>query len=319
MASLITDARQAANLILQGQLVAFPTETVYGLGCDATNQVACAKVYEIKGRPSLNPLIVHVASLEQAQQFGEFSDDALKLAAHFWPGPLTIVVPLKCTSLIAANARANLNTIAIRVPNNPIALELLRITQKPLAAPSANISNYISATNYHHVLDDFANTDLHILYSQASCSLKSVNYIGIESTILDTSTGKILMLRAGAIDEQEIMARANISISSAMEGSIKAPGMLQKHYSPTAKLRLNAKDLQPHEVGIDFANQLDSSSVQFTLSSTGNLAEAAMNLYTVLRWADKYATLRGMHLAIANIPHQGIGIAINDKLNRAAK
>lgn len=314
MAQLISEIAKAAILLQEGRLVAFPTETVYGLGADATNSAACQAIYSLKGRPSFNPLIVHVDSIQSAEEIGIFSPLAIKLAQHFWPGALTLVLPLKPEAKISLNVTAGLQTVGLRVPSHPLALEFLKAAKRPVAAPSANISNYVSATSYEHVLHDFANSDLHILVSQDS---KGINVIGgLESTIIDVSANSISILRSGMITKEYIQSVIGLSFDNNVEcGKIKSPGMLSKHYSPRASLRLNANNLQNGEVGIDFASNLQT---EFSLSASGNLFEAAKNLYDTLRKVDLYATKYGFRIAVAPIPNVGIGVAINDKLNRAA-
>jgi L-threonylcarbamoyladenylate synthase len=312
--NVIKSTYTAAELIKNGDVVAFPTETVYGLGAAANNFAACQKIYSLKNRPASNPLIVHVASIDQAKQIGHFSPTALKLAEHFWPGPLTLVVELRASAQIASNVTAGLNTIAIRIPNHKIALEFLQLAELPVAAPSANISNYVSATFASHVLNDFAGSSLNVLLEenmpvQLSC--------GLESTIIDTTKACPTILRHGIILAEEIESICKTKLAQYTDGKIKAPGMMLKHYSPKTKLRLNASEVLNNEVGIDFGKKLKS---HFTLSDTGNLQEAAQNLYAILREADLFAIQNNLNqIALANIPDVGIGIAINDKLTRASK
>ena len=315
MAQLISEIAKAAILLQEGKLVAFPTETVYGLGADATNSAACQAIYSLKGRPSFNPLIVHVDSIQAAEEIGVFSPLAIKLAQHFWPGALTLVLPVKPQAKISPNVTAGLQTVGVRVPSHPLALEFLKAAKKPVAAPSANISNYVSATSYEHVLHDFLNSDLHILVSG---DYKEINVIGgLESTIVDVSSNSISILRSGMITKENIQHVIGLSLDDDFVEcrKIKSPGMLSKHYSPRASLRLNANNLQNGEVGIDFASNLQT---EFSLSASGNLFEAAKNLYDTLRKVDQYATKYGLRIAVAPIPNVGIGVAINDKLNRAA-
>jgi L-threonylcarbamoyladenylate synthase len=307
MAILINDIAQAAFLIQNGQPVAFPTETVYGLGADASNFDACAQIYKLKGRPAFNPLIVHVSCLEQAEEIGDFSSGALSAATRFWPGPLSLVVKLKKSALIASNVTANLPTIAIRMPSNKTALDLIRFSGKAIAAPSANISNYISATSAEHVMNDFADKDLHVLYCD------DYQNLGLESTIVDFSLDRPVILRHGIILAEDL----NLSDNCIEQGHVKSPGMLLKHYAPRCRLYLDAENSALDSVAIDFGGKLDSV---FTLSKTGDLHEAAMNLYAVLRQADLYAMKNNYNkIIVASVPKIGLGVAINDKLNRAAK
>lgn len=312
MAKLINDLNLAAKALQQGQVVAFPTETVYGLGASALSFDACQKIYHLKGRPSFNPLIVHVASLEQAKLIGEFSGVATKLAKKFWPGPLTLVVKLKKSAKIASNVTAGLDTIAIRIPCHPTASKLLELVDIPIAAPSANISGYVTSTSADHVLNDFADKDLYVLSSD-----ESNQACGLESTIIDT-TQKLTILRSGVILPADIQEACGTwpDACSGSTNSPKAPGMLLAHYSPTSRLRLNVDKLKNDEVGLDFNNQLTSD---FSLSRSGNLDEAAFNLYGLLREADRYVIAKRLKgIAVAKIPYVGVGIAINDRLIRAA-
>jgi L-threonylcarbamoyladenylate synthase len=308
MASIIRLISEAAGLIQKGSVVAFPTETVYGLGADATSSIACKKIYSLKQRPPSNPLIVHVASIEDAYEIGDFSDLAIKLATKFWPGPLTLVVKLKKTSGISSIVTAGLDTIALRIPNNKVALELIKTANVPIAAPSANISNYVSATSLDHVLNDFSDTKLSILIEE------NPEMKGLESTIVDTTLGSLVILRHGFILAEDIATVGNLI--EVQHTVVKAPGMLLKHYSPKSKLRLNATEVMCNEVGIGFAE----FEFDFNLSKKGDLYEAAANLYDILRKADQYAIKNNIaQIAIASIPDIGIGVAINDKLTRASK
>jgi L-threonylcarbamoyladenylate synthase len=308
MARLIGSVAVAAALINRGLPIAFPTETVYGLGADASDEDACSQIYRLKGRPSINPLIVHVASLEQAMEIGHFSPLALSVVEKFWPGPLTVVVKKKDNAQIAKNVTAGLSTVAIRVPSHPIALELINLSGKMIAAPSGNISNYVSATSASHVMDDFPYDDFYILSSNDSQNL------GLESTIVDFSGDEPKILRHGVILAEDM----NISFANSQDNArgVKAPGMLLKHYSPRSKLYINASVALPDAACIDFNGQIES---QFTLSKTGDLTEAAVNLYTILRQADFYAMQQKYYkIVVASVPNIGLGIAINDKLTRAA-
>jgi L-threonylcarbamoyladenylate synthase len=283
---------------------------VYGLGAAADDQAACAKIYAMKGRPGFNPLIVHVSSIEQAILLGDFSDAACALAEKFWPGPLTLVVKMRLNNSIALNVTAGLETIALRMPAHPCAQELIRQSGKAIAAPSANISNYISATTYQHVLDDFSQTDLDILVSQ------NHEPCGIESTIIDTTTKPLQILRHGFILLQDIQELTGLELSDILSGGIKAPGMLSKHYAPKSALRLNATLIDENEIGIDFGGQL--MGAKYSLSLNANINQAALLLYDILRQADAYSIHQKLNrIAIATIPNTGVGIAINDRLKRS--
>lgn len=309
MPNIIHSPELAAALINQGFVVAFPTETVYGLGAAADNQMACAKIYALKGRPAFNPLIVHVGSILQAQSLGYFNKTALLLAQKFWPGPLTLVVKRRFDNNIALCVTAGLDTIAIRMPAHPCALELLRISGKAIAAPSANISNYITATSYRHVQDDFSHTDLNIL---ASSDLQAC---ALESTIIDTTTAPLQILRHGVILPSHLQEITGLELGDSCSEEIKAPGMLSKHYAPRSAVRLNATSIEAQEVGIDFGAQLIGA--KFNLSASGDLFRAGAQLYDTLRQADAYASAQKLKIAISSIPNQGIGVAINDRLKRA--
>ncbi|WP_341747521.1 L-threonylcarbamoyladenylate synthase [Candidatus Tisiphia endosymbiont of Dascillus cervinus] len=309
--------RQAAKFIKSGNVVAFPTETVYGLGADASNEQACQKIFKIKKRPSINPLIVHVATMSQAKTIGEFNADATKLSEVFWPGPLSIVVPLKSGANIAESVLSGMTTVALRIPSHNIALELIRKSATPIAAPSANPSGYISSTTLQHVQEHFANDqDIFILEDNLNdCKCQ----YGIESTIVDSTTNNLTILRDGFITLEaleKVIGKKLDKTSSLMQ--IKAPGMMNKHYSPRVKVRLNAESLEANEVGLNFADSKLEGNFSLNLSLTGDLIIAASNLFASLRILDNYAELNGLAIAVASIPEVGIGVAINDRLKRAA-
>ncbi|WP_341756576.1 MULTISPECIES: L-threonylcarbamoyladenylate synthase [unclassified Candidatus Tisiphia] len=309
--------KQAAKFIKSGNVVAFPTETVYGLGADASNEQACQKIFKIKKRPSINPLIVHVATMSQAKTIGEFNADAIKLSEVFWPGPLSIVVPLKSGANIAESVLAGMTTVALRIPSHNIALELIRKSATPIAAPSANPSGYISSTTLQHVQEHFANDqDIFILEDNLNdCKCQ----YGIESTIVDSTTNNLTILRDGFITLEALekaIGKKLDKTSSLMQ--IKAPGMMNKHYSPRVKVRLNAESLEANEVGLNFADSKLEGNFSLNLSLTGDLIETASNLFASLRILDNYAELNGLAIAVASIPEVGIGVAINDRLKRAA-
>jgi L-threonylcarbamoyladenylate synthase len=286
---------EAARLILAGQCVAVPTETVYGLAADATNGEAVAGIYAAKGRPSFNPLIVHVPGLSAAREIGVFDEQAERLAAEHWPGPLTLVVPLRQPSPIASIASAGLPTIGLRVPAHPAMQALLRAVGRPLAAPSANASGAISPTRAEHVLKSLDGCIPLIIDSGPTER-------GIESTIVAATGGPLRLLRAGPI-EIEAMATAG--------NRIEAPGQLASHYAPSKPLRLNASSAAPDEFWIGFGE----SSGDENLSASGDLIEAAARLFDLLHQADDAAQSR---IAVAPVPETGLGAAINDRLRRAA-
>ncbi len=306
---------KAVAYIKAGKIVAFPTETVYGLGADATNEIACQRIFSLKKRPLSNPLIIHVASLEQAERIGDFSEDAYKLGS-LWPGPLTIVTTLKDKKSIANCALANLPTVALRVSSHPLALALINEAACPIAAPSANPSGYVSATLYEHVLEHFASQDIIALKAEDGC------VYGLESTIVDVTSNIPVILRYGFIGVELIEAIVGKKVGSAANiHTIRAPGMLTKHYSTKIAIRLNAIHLQIDEIGLNFGESKLLGNYSLNLSEKGDLAQAASNLYAMLRQLDKYAENNSsiIGIAVAPIPLcSSLGIAINDRLKRAA-
>ncbi|ADE30424.1 L-threonylcarbamoyladenylate synthase [Rickettsia prowazekii] len=309
---------KAVQFIKSGKVVVFPTETVYGIGADATNNEACLKIFQFKNRPAINPLIVHVTSIVQAKAIGEFNKLAEKIASKFWPGPLSIVVPLKDNVNIAPSVTAGLNTIALRIPSYPIALALIRQSVVPIAAPSANPSNYISPTNAEHVTKHFKdNREIFILAPE----IYQCEY-GLESTIIDTTTVIPTILREGFITSEILEELLGVKILKASEinSIVKAPGMLKKHYSPNVHVRLNAINLNDKEIGLNFGNSNLTGKFALNLSTEGNIIEAAANLYSYLRILDDYAVSNDINcIAVAPVPLTNIGAAINDRLKRAAK
>lgn len=286
---------EAARLVLAGQPVAVPTETVYGLAADATNAEAVARIYAAKGRPSFNPLIVHVPDLEAAERLGRFNDEARSLAQQHWPGPLTLVVPLHHDSGIAAIVTAGLPTIALRVPAHPAMQALLRTCGRPLAAPSANASGRISPTRAAHVL---ASLDGRIpLVIDGGATER-----GIESTIIAATEGQLRLLRRGPIEVDAVESDS---------GRIEAPGQLATHYAPRKPLRLDATEAEEDEFLIGFGPVKGYVS----LSERGDPVEAAARLFDFLHHADEAPQPR---IAVAPIPGPGIAAAIRDRLKRAA-
>lgn len=286
---------EAARLILAGQPVAVPTETVYGLAADATSAEAVARIYEAKGRPSFNPLIVHVPDLAGAGRFGDFNEAALALAERHWPGPLTLVVPLRQGAGIASIVTAGLPTIALRVPAHPAMQALLLATGRPLAAPSANASGSISPTRAQHVLKSLGGRIPLIIDGGPTQR-------GLESTIVAATGGILRLLRPGPIEVE-----AEIGSGERVE----APGQLRSHYAPSKPIRLDAKGAAPDEFLIGFGDVPGDA----TLSMSGDLIEAAARLFDVLHEADASPKQR---IAVASIPTTAIGAAINDRLRRAA-
>lgn len=294
---------RAAHLLQTGHLVAFPTETVYGLGADATDDRAVARIFAAKGRPQFNPLIVHVTSLAQAQEIGVFDETALRLAQAFWPGALTLVVPLNPAAGIAPLVSAGLPSIALRLPDHALARDLLTRTARPVAAPSANPSGRISPTSADHVIEGL-NGRIEAVLDGGPCPL------GLESTIIGT-TGAPTLLRPGGLPVEAIEACLGVPLARHAPGAVpNAPGQLASHYAPRAALRLNATSARPGEVLLGFG----PVEGDLTLSATGDLTEAAATLFQHLHRLDQ----TGKPIAVAQIPDHGLGRAINDRLHRAA-
>jgi L-threonylcarbamoyladenylate synthase len=285
---------EAARLILAGEPVAVATETVYGLAADATNAEAVARIYEAKGRPSFNPLIVHVPDLASAEQVGEFCAAARALAEEHWPGPLTLVVPLRDGAHITSIVTAGLPTVGIRIPAHPAMQALLRAVGRPLAAPSANASGAISPTRAEHVLKSLGGRiPLIIDAGPTQC--------GLESTIIAATGGPLRLLRPGpiAIDAEQVSG-----------SRVEAPGQLASHYAPSKPLRLNADEAEADEYLIGFGPVAGDAS----LSPSGDLVEAAARLFDLLHRADASEKPR---IAVSPVPNEGLGQAINDRLTRA--
>jgi L-threonylcarbamoyladenylate synthase len=302
---------EAARLIRDGGLVAFPTETVYGLGADATDAAAIAKVYAAKGRPSFNPLIAHVADAEAARRDGVFSATASKLAERFWPGPLTLVVPVARGSRICDLARAGLRSVGLRVPAHPIAHALLAEVGRPIAAPSANRSGHVSPVSADHVIEDLGES-IDLVLDGGPCA------VGIESTIVACIDDRPRLLRPGGIARTEIegvLGMAVTVIDGRAAGGPIAPGMLASHYAPRAALRLDATAPEPGEAGLDFGGRFPPGDHVLDLSPRGDTIEAAANLYSYLRRLDASGADT---IAVAPIPAAGLGEAIRDRLERAA-
>ena len=301
--------RAATGLLRTGELVAFPTETVYGLGADAQNDRAVAAIFEAKGRPAFNPLIVHVADRAAAERLAEFDDRARALARAFWPGPLTLVLPRRPGSGLAERVTAGLPTVALRVPAHPLARDLLAAFGGPLAAPSANPSGQVSATTPAHVLEGLGGRIAAVL-DGGPCSL------GLESTIIGFEDGAPVLLRPGGLPVEAVAEALGCPIGLPEGDGVTAPGQLASHYAPRAALRLDAAGPRPGEVWLGFGPD-DGSGL--SLSPTGDLAEAAAGLFSRLREADALAARTGAAgIAVAPIPDAGLGRAINDRLARAA-
>jgi L-threonylcarbamoyladenylate synthase len=301
----------AAKALADGDLVAFPTETVYGLGADARDGIAVAKIFAAKGRPSFNPLIAHVASLADAIKAGNFDERATRLGEAFWPGPLTLVVPCSDECPVHELARAGLETVALRVPAHPVAHQLLEIFGSPVVAPSANPSGRISPTSAEHVAEDLDGKVALILDDGRT-------HIGLESTVIACLPGEpVRLLRPGGLARTEIERVLGEKLQEATD-NVQAPGMLAQHYAPDALVRLNAEDVAPDEAFLGFGTTepLGGRGIaHLNLSPTGDLAEAAANLFAYLRELD---SLGPRTIAVSPIPDHGLGEAINDRLKRAA-
>lgn len=294
---------RAAALLREGRLVAFPTETVYGLGADATNGQAVASVFEAKGRPRFNPLIVHVPSLAEARRCAEIDGDALRLAEAFWPGPLTLVVPVVAASGISDLVTAGLETIALRVPEAPMARDLIARAGRPIAAPSANPSGSVSPTTADHVMSGLSGR-IDAVLDGGPCD------VGLESTIVAVGDAPTL-LRPGGLPVEQIEAGLGRSVLARDEtGAVTAPGQLESHYAPSVGVRLDAKCAGAGEVMLGFGD-VDGD---MNLSPSGDMREAAANLFAALRALDN---ADGRTIAVAPIPDTGLGRAINDRLRRA--
>jgi L-threonylcarbamoyladenylate synthase len=300
---------EAARILRRGGLVALPTETVYGLAADATSESAVARIYAAKARPKFNPLIAHVTSLEAALGQGIFSADALRLAEAFWPGPLTLVLPLAPGATVCAAARAGQPDIALRVPIHPVALAVIAAAGRPLAAPSANRSGRVSPVTAAHVARDFAG-EIDLILDAGRCP------VGLESTIIACLEEHSRLLRPGGIARTDIEAVLGDALGeSAGVGPVRSPGMSRSHYAPRAKLRLEAAKRDNGEAGLDFGGIFGEDKNVLDLSPRRDLAEAASNLFSFLRELD---AREPASIAVAPIPHEGLGEAINDRLARAA-
>ncbi len=307
----------AVRLLARGGLVAFPTETVYGLGADAANPAAVARLYQAKGRPSFNPLIAHVCDVEAAQRVGRFDASAMQLAGAFWPGPLTLVLPKTKRCTVADLATAGLDTIAIRIPGHPLAQEILRAFGGPIVAPSANLSGHVSPTTAAHVQSDLAGR-IDLIVDGGAVE------VGVESTIVGCFDEPIL-LRPGGLPRLEIegvLGRA--LLQPAEDPGVEsdqplAPGMLASHYAPRMRVRLDADRVEAGEALLAFGSiavpGVDVATAVLNLSARGDLAEAAASLFSHLRALDASGARA---IAVMPVPRHGLGEAINDRLRRAA-
>jgi len=301
----------ASKALRDGDLVAFPSETVYGLGAEATNDLAVAKIYTAKGRPTFNPLIVHVPSVEAAQRYVVFDDRARRFCEEFCPGAVSVVLPRRPDCTLSLLVSAGLESVAIRIPNHPVAQAVLIESNVPIAAPSANPSGAVSPTRADHVLAGWPDPDKEgpkFVIDGGNCS------IGLESTVIDLSTAAPTLLRPGGISIEDIEQKIGpIAIAIHDDDAPKSPGMLSRHYAPETPIRLNTSDDNQDAVYIGFGP--GDANAEFNLSVSGDLQEAAANLFSMLRQVD---LLGKEMIAVAPIPTSGLGLAINDRLSRAA-
>ncbi len=305
--------RGGAAILSDGGLVAFPTETVYGLGADARNDQAVARIFAVKNRPQFNPLIVHVKDIDTAAENADFDDRARALAARHWPGPLTLVLPRRVDCGLSLLVSAGLDTVALRVPAQWTAQALLAAFDGPIAAPSANASGAVSPTRAEDVEDSLGDA-VDLIIDDGPCS------IGLESTVVEVSGDTLSILRHGAVTLEELKAEFGpVADASAMGDSgaaVKSPGMLARHYATALPLRLEATSVAANEALLAFGEPVaPGAAITVNLSPTGDLGEAAANLFALLRALDlpKYKAI-----AVAPIPDEGLGRAINDRLRRAA-
>ncbi len=306
-----TAVDEAVHALSAGDCVAIPTETVYGLAADATNGTAVAKIFELKDRPRFNPLICHVSDLDMAQKYGLLNQTSLALAEKFWPGPLTIVVPVNPTSGVHDLVTAGLVTIGLRCPSG-MTCRIIERFGKPLAAPSANKSGRISSTSAQHVADEFKTQDL-LIVDGGACE------VGIESTIVKAEADRLILLRPGVITAEEMQLATGIAVETASTDMIEAPGMMKSHYAPNAAMQLEVTKCPEGAGLLAFSNgngkDRDGAARIMNLSESGDLREAAANLYHHLKALD---SLEPKLIAVEPIPLGGLGDAINDRLARAA-
>jgi L-threonylcarbamoyladenylate synthase len=306
---------EGAQLLKNGECVVIPTETVYGLAADATNGAAVAKIFDIKGRPTFNPLISHFYSINHVMEYVGLNDDARGLAAAFWPGPMTLIVNRLTDCRLNNLTTAGLKTVAVRVPSHATAQKIIKAVGLPLAAPSANKSGEVSPTSATHVLESLGDKSPLIIADGSSV-------VGLESTVIDCTGDKAIILRPGAItaDQCADVLGYDIEIDLGNHDKPKSPGQLLKHYAPRTPVRLKAYDVQNDEVLLAFGStkfiSVDKAVKVLNLSEDGDLHQAASNLFSYLRQLDN---VRASSIAVMDIPKNGIGLAINDRLKRAAE
>ncbi len=299
----------AVEALRSGKLVCIPTETVYGLAADATNDKAVASIFDAKERPAFNPLIIHVADESKAWDHAVSCEPARTLADKFWPGPLTLVLPRRKESNVSLLASAGLDTLALRVPAHPVAHRLLAAADFPIAAPSANRSGTISPTRVSHVAGNFADSIAGVV-DGGPCQ------IGLESTVVGFDGDVPVLLRPGGIATEQLEAIVGVLLSADPDSKVVAPGMMKRHYAPNSTLRLDATDVRPGEVMLGFGQQMppDAPRHSLNLSKTGDLDECAANFFAMLRELDD---IGATGIAVMSIPETGLGKAVNDRLRRA--
>ncbi|MGD9638120.1 MAG: L-threonylcarbamoyladenylate synthase [Alphaproteobacteria bacterium] len=298
--------KQAVSLLNEGKLVAFPTETVYGLGADAENDLAVASIFEAKGRPSFNPLIVHVSDIEMAEKYALFNDNARLAYSKFCPGAFTMVLPRNKSSKLSYLVTAGLDTVAIRIPKHPLIQDILKSFKKGIAAPSANASGTVSPTTAEHVFSSLGSR-VDLILDGGSCE------VGLESTIVDFSEERPAILRHGFVTKEDLeQVFSTVDINDKITKNPKAPGMLASHYAPSLKLRINVETPDKGEAFLGFGDVVCDAN----LSEKSDLREAASNLFAYIRMLDDNNKYSG--IAVAPIPEYGLGLAINDRLKRAA-
>jgi len=300
---------RAGEILARGGLVAFPTETVYGLGADATDARAVAGIFEAKGRPRFNPLIVHVTGPDAAAELGTLDATARAVTERFWPGPLTLVLPRRADSPVAELVSAGLDTVAVRVPAHPLARRVIAAAERPLAAPSANASGQVSPTTAQHVAESLDGR-VDLILDGGACE------VGVESTVVDTTRTPPVLLRPGGIPREALEAAVGQVVEpNEATGAPASPGQLASHYAPEHGLRLNAREVAGDEGLLAFGDDVpDGAAVTRNLSPSGDLREAAANLFALLRALDRENIRR---IAAVAIPNHGLGRAINDRLHRA--
>ena len=301
---------KASEIIKSGGLVAFPTETVYGLGASVFDAKAVANIFKVKGRPQFNPLISHIASSDMIKEYAIADDRALFLASKYWPGPITFVLNRKDENPAMDLVCAGLKTMTVRCPNHEVALELIKRSGVPIAAPSANRSQTISPTDAMAVYESLGDS-VDMILDGGDCK------IGVESTIIDLTTSKVVLLRAGGITKEMLEEALNekVEISDGNPDKPNSPGQLLRHYAPSKKMRINVVTPNDDEFYIGFGKEFDFC--ELNLSKSGDLCEAASNLFKFMRLADK--DVRFNKIAMAPIPNIGLGMAINDRIKRAEK